>query len=92
MTMAELKANKSLFREVLKLKEMPAMQAIMAVMGTQFMEFHKQTAARETADDKTLRLGQIEGYNMKHYQFMSIFELPPKPKKEPKATYTDPNL
>lgn len=92
MTLPEFRHNKALMREAAKLRDDPTFKAMLDVLHSEHVMFKAHNSAGMAGDDKTLRLGQIEGYNLCQQTLLTMFEPPVKPRKEPEATFAEPRV
>lgn len=78
-------------RAAAKLALDPTFQTIVDVLNSEHFMLHVQPSTGMSPDDKSHRLGFIEGYGHALYKLGQIFELPAEQPLPFKESYRDPN-
>lgn len=86
-TLKDFRSDKALMKAAAKLKVDPIFTTILDVLDTEHIMRKQQNSVGLNADDKTLRLGLIEGYNIALNNLSLIFEPLPEPRKEPQVKF-----
>lgn len=90
LTLEQFRSDKNLMREMAKIQGMVVLARAMEVLDTEHV-MRKGLSEKLSPDDKLMRLGEIQGYNKCLDNFRLLFEEPPKPMREIKSTYEEPD-
>lgn len=89
MTLADFRKNKDLMLKAKKLQTDPTFRKMLEVWDNEHVRFARVSSEGVASDDKSLRLGQIEGYDMAQQKFRMMFEDVPESPKPLRATFPD---
>lgn len=90
LTLEQFRSDKNLMREMAKIQGMVVLERAMEVLDTEHV-MRKGLSEKLSPDDKLVRLGEIQGFNKCLETFRLLFEEPPKPMREIKSIYEEPD-
>lgn len=90
LTLEQFRTDKNLMREMSKIHGTVVLSKAFEVLDTEHV-MRKGLSDKLSPDDKLVRLGEIQGFNRCLEIFRLLFEEPPKPMREIKSTYEEPD-